>query len=274
MKSVNHRFLDIALKVPSVLASTEARIRLLLQQRLARGRVEVMLSADITTTPEREVTVDEQLVGRLAAALEPLRARGLIGGTLAITDLLRVPQVFEIKARATDPAEGLPPLLVDAIEAAVNEAVDALVEMRSTEGRLIAADLSSRLAVVGGFVEELKNEAAAGQSDLAARLRERLAALPADLQSDPSALAQEVVRFVSRSDIDEEVVRLRAHLEHWRTLAAAPEACGRKLDFLVQEMNREINTIGSKVEGTRATAVVIDAKAELERIREQAQNVE
>jgi uncharacterized protein (TIGR00255 family) len=94
------------------------------------------------------------------------------------------------------------------------------------------------------------------------------------VQGDPAAIAQEIVRFVARSDIDEEVVRMRSHLEHWRSLAAGPEPCGRKLDFLVQEMNREINTMGSKVEGARATEIVIAAKAELERVREQTQNVE
>jgi uncharacterized protein (TIGR00255 family) len=98
--------------------------------------------------------------------------------------------------------------------------------------------------------------------------------LPPDVQGDPAMTAQEIVRFVARSDVDEELVRLRSHFEHWRALADGPEPCGRKLDFLVQEMNREINTIGSKAEGTRATEIVIAAKAELERVREQVQNVE
>jgi uncharacterized protein (TIGR00255 family) len=123
-------------------------------------------------------------------------------------------------------------------------------------------------------VDDLERLARDGQASLDARLRERLDALPADLRTDPAALAQEVVRFVARSDVDEEVVRMRGHLAHWRSLATSDEPCGRKLDFLVQEMNREINTIGSKVEGPRATETVIAAKAELERIREQVQNVE
>ena len=114
----------------------------------------------------------------------------------------------------------------------------------------------------------------AGQTQREAKLRERLASLPADLQGDPSAMSQEIVRFVARSDVDEELVRLRAHFEHWNALSEGPEPCGRKLDFLVQEMNREINTIGSKAEGTRATEIVIQAKAELERVKEQVQNVE
>jgi uncharacterized protein (TIGR00255 family) len=146
--------------------------------------------------------------------------------------------------------------------------------MRTTEGRSLAADLDARLATLSGFVATLERESAAGQQQLEARLRERIAALPLDVQGDPAAIAQEVVRVVARSDIDEEIVRLRSHLEHWRALADGPEACGRKLDFLVQEMNREVNTIGSKVEGARGTEVVIAAKAELERVKEQVQNVE
>jgi uncharacterized protein (TIGR00255 family) len=128
--------------------------------------------------------------------------------------------------------------------------------------------------MIAEFVSTLEREAADGQRQLETRLRERIAGLPTDLQGDAAAVAQEVVRFVSRSDVDEEVVRLRSHLEHWRSLASGPEPCGRKLDFLVQEMNREVNTMGSKVEGAKATEIVIAAKAELERIKEQVQNVE
>jgi uncharacterized protein (TIGR00255 family) len=146
--------------------------------------------------------------------------------------------------------------------------------MRQTEGRLVEADLTERLLTIQRFVAALGVAAGEGQRQLEARLRERLDALPSDLRGDPNAVARELVRFVSRSDIDEELVRLRSHIEHWRGLAAAPEPCGRQLDFLVQEMNREINTIGSKVENVQATDTVIAAKAELERIREQVQNVE
>jgi uncharacterized protein (TIGR00255 family) len=156
----------------------------------------------------------------------------------------------------------------------VSDTLDALVRMRETEGRLLRADLDARLSTLADLVSQVDREAREGQKLLEGRLRERLAALPPDLQGDPSATAQEIVRFVARSDVDEELVRLRSHFEHWRGLADGPEPCGRKLDFLVQEMNREINTIGSKAEGTRVTEIVIDVKAELERVREQVQNVE
>ncbi len=138
----------------------------------------------------------------------------------------------------------------------------------------MAPILTARLATIAALVGDVEREAREGQMQLDARLRERIAALPADVQGDAALAAQEIVRFVARSDVDEELVRLRSHFEHWRSLADGPEPCGRKLDFLVQEMNREINTIGSKAEGSRATEIVIAAKAELERVREQVQNVE
>jgi uncharacterized protein (TIGR00255 family) len=273
-KSVNHRFLDVALRLPQALAPAESRLRALIQQRLTRGRIEVSLSAEVTTPPEREVVIDDRLLEQVAHVLSGARARGLIAGPLTAADVLRLPQVLEIRTKPADPAAAVPATLGVLVESAIQDVLDALVVMRETEGRFIAADLDGRLGTVGGFVTTLQRAAADGQAQLETRLRERVAALPVDLQGDPAAIAQEVVRFASRSDVDEEVVRLRGHLEHWRSLADGPEPCGRKLDFLVQEMNREINTIGSKVEGSRATEVVIAAKAELERLKEQVQNVE
>jgi uncharacterized protein (TIGR00255 family) len=168
----------------------------------------------------------------------------------------------------------LGPELAALLDTALDEAIDALVKMRETEGGFLAADLNTRLATLRTHVDELERLSRDGQRSVEARLNERLAGLSLDVQTDPAALAQEVVRFVARSDVDEELVRLRGHFDHWRLLADGPEPCGRKLDFLVQEINRELNTIGAKIEGGRATETVIAAKAELERVREQVQNVE
>lgn len=273
VKSVNHRFLDISLKAPSALSAIEPRIRAAIQQRLARGRIELAVSAQVATPAQRDIVIDEPLVEQVAGAFAQLRARGVVSGALTVSDVLRMPQVFEIRTRHDDgvPAQESLAALVDA---AVDAALSALVTMRETEGRLLNADLDARLQTIAAYVDVLEQESREGQRQLETRLRERLAELPADLAGDAGAIAREVVRYVSRSDIDEEVVRMRSHLQHWQTLAASNEPCGRKLDFLVQEMNREINTMGSKVEGTRATEIVIAAKAELERIREQVQNVE
>jgi len=273
VKSVNHRFLDTQIKMPSSLASLESRIKTALQQRLARGRVEVSLFIERTTPAPKDVVIDDGLVERVAQAVEAARARGLVTGGLTASDLLRIPQAIEVRTRS-DVSAGVSDTLTALVEAAVQEAIDALIVMRATEGRFLEDDLEARVGTIGGMVDELERLARTGQEDLNTRLRERLATLPADLAADPAALAQEVVRFVARSDVDEEVVRMRGHLAHWRGLVEGPEPCGRKLDFLLQEMNREINTIGSKAEGARATETVVAAKAELERLKEQVQNVE
>jgi uncharacterized protein (TIGR00255 family) len=272
-KSVNHRFLDLSIKSPQSLSSLEGRIRAIVQQRLTRGRLELIVTLERSGEPTREVVLNEALLERLGLAIEAVRAKGLVTGALTASDVLRLPQVLEIR-QTIDAAGGLPEEVAALVEAVLVDAIDALVVMRETEGRFLRADLDARMQTMAGHVDAVEREAREGQRQLHDRLRERLADLPVDLQGDPAALAQEVVRFVARSDVDEELVRLRAHFDHWRELADGPEPCGRKLDFLVQEMNREINTIGSKAEGGRATEIVVSVKAELERIREQVQNVE
>lgn len=274
VKSVNHRFLDVAVKAPQILGSLESRVRALVGQRVARGRVEVALSLDLVETPVREVVLDEALLERIARTIDTARAKGLVSGTLSASDVVRLPQVLDIRSRGDAAPAGLPEPVGVLVESCLSDALDALVIMRETEGRFLQADLDQRLASLARSVDDVERESRAGQASLESRLRERLAELPPDLAPDSSQLAQEVVRFVARSDVDEELVRLRGHFDHWRGLAAGPEPCGRKLDFLVQEMNREINTIGSKAEGVRSPEIVIGAKAELERVREQVQNVE
>ena len=272
VKSVNHRFLDIQLKMPGALGSLDARLKALVQQRLSRGRVEIQLSWDQVDETPREVVLNERLLAEVNAAVDRARGQGLVTGALSASDLCRIPHVLEVRTvNASDTVSGATTSLV---ERTTTEALDALLEMRQTEGKFLAADLDSRLGTLLTFVDVVEGQAASGQAALEARLRERLAALPPDLQLDPASVTQEVVRFVARSDIHEEISRMRGHVEHWRQLAAGPEPCGRKLDFLVQEMNREINTIGSKAEGLRATELVVGAKAELERVKEQVQNVE
>jgi uncharacterized protein (TIGR00255 family) len=272
LKSVNHRFLDIALKAPGALAAIEPQVRSVVQQRVTRGRVEITMSVESTTVTPREVRLDHGLLEGVARAIEEARTRGLVSGELTVSDALRLPQLLDVRAK-TD-ADAWPAALTQLVDATMRAAVEALVVMRDTEGRFLAKDLELRLATIETLVNDLEQQSREGQTALESRLRERLAGLPADVSGDPALVAQEVVRFVARSDVDEELVRLRGHLEHWRGLAAGPEPCGRKLDFLVQEMNREINTIGSKIEGARVSEAIISAKTELERVREQVQNVE
>src|SRR5262249_14689091 len=157
---------------------------------------------------------------------------------------------------------------------AVEQALVDLDTMRSREGDQLRTDLDSRRMGVARLVERIATAADDGRAAMEQRIAERVRELRTELQADEAAVAQEIVRMAARSDISEEVERFRGHVAHWSALADGPEPCGRKLDFLLQEMNREVNTMGSKADGLRVSELIIAAKAELEKMREQVQNVE
>jgi uncharacterized protein (TIGR00255 family) len=188
-------------------------------------------------------------------------------------DLLRFPQALSIRER-TDGGQEDSEQVIARVEEAVSAALDELEAMRVREGGYLAADLDGRRAALGGLFDRAASAAENGMAALQLRLQERVRELRADALADEATIAQEIAKFVGRSDITEEVVRFRGHLEHWRALTDSPEPCGRKLDFLLQEMNREVNTLGSKAEGPAVSEVVVALKAELEKMREQVQNVE
>jgi uncharacterized protein (TIGR00255 family) len=218
--------------------------------------------------------MNEPLIDALAAVLEQARAKGIVTGALQPGDLLRLPQALAIREKAVADGNGLPDDVRRAVEAAVVGAVEELDTMRGREGAFLHQDLERRVALLADLVERIAQAAESGRKTLETRLADRVRDLGADSLTEPSAIAQEIVRFVARSDVTEEIVRFRSHVAHWRALAQAPEPCGRKLDFLIQEMNREANTIGSKAEGEDAPPIVVAIKAELEKMREQVQNVE
>lgn len=273
IRALNHRHLDLQLRMPQSLGVLEAEVRTLVSRLVVRGRVEVSVSVQSRQIPELEVELNEGFARALEAALDRARARNLVAGTLTPGDLLRLPQAISIREKTADDeavAEAIAAQARDAIEAAV---VD-LQKMRATEGEHLRADLDQRRALVADLVERIAVAADEGRIAMEQRLTERVTQIRTELQADEAAVAQEIVRWAARSDIAEEVARFRGHVSHWQTLADGPEPCGRKLDFLLQEMNREVNTMGSKADGLRVSELIIAAKAELERMREQVQNVE
>jgi uncharacterized protein (TIGR00255 family) len=273
VRSVNHRFLDLQLRLPSPLSDLEPRVRALVQTRLSRGRVEVSISLHMRQVPPPDVELNGPFVEALSAAMSQARAEGIIEGGLTAGDLLRLPQALTIRERLPEGTETPAPLAA-MVEAAVDGALTQLSAMRSREGDHLRVDLTARRDALAVFVDAVVRAADTGRIDLETRLLERARELSAALPVDQSALSQEVVRVAQRSDITEEVTRFRGHLAHWEALTEGPEPCGRKLDFLLQEMNREVNTIGSKADGLQVSELIIQAKAELERMREQVQNVE
>jgi uncharacterized protein (TIGR00255 family) len=273
IRAVNHKFLDLQLRIPPSLASIESRLRGLVQKRVGRGRVEVTVNVQVRRLPTIEVDLNETFLDALGAALDRARERGYIAGPMTTGDLLRFPQALSIRERPEDSRAGDEGVAAR-VEEAVADALDELDTMRVREGGYLRADLDARRTELGALFERAAVAADQGMAGLQARLQERVRELGADAMADEATIAQEIARFVGRSDITEEVVRFRGHLEHWRALSDGPEPCGRKLDFLLQEMNREVNTLGSKAEGPAVSESVVSLKAELEKVREQVQNVE
>jgi uncharacterized protein (TIGR00255 family) len=274
VKTVNHRFLDVQFRMPSSLAHLESRAKAALQRHVSRGRVELVVSVQTRTTTTPTVELNADFARALAATMDRAREEGLVAGMLTPGDLLRLPQAITVKDRTPEPGAGVEAALEAVVEAAIAEAGAQLDQMRTREGDHLRADLEARRVALGVLVGRIEEAAEDGRQGLETRLRERVDQIRLESPADPVLVAQEVVRAASRSDISEEVTRFRGHLAHWLALADAEEPCGRKLDFLLQEMNREINTIGSKADGLRVSELVITAKAELEKMREQVQNVE
>ena len=274
VRAVNHRFLDLQLRVPHAFGDVEPRLRTLLQKRLSRGRIEVGISVQVRDLGVPTVELNMDVAHALSAAIEQARSQGLVSGTLSPGDLLRLPQAISVRERSIEADPALEARIAVSIEAAVEQALADLDGMRVREGTHLATDLDARRQTLIDLIEHLRLAADHGRNALETRLRERIDELRLELPADSAMIAQEIVRAAARSDISEEVTRFRAHLAHWRALTDTAEPCGRKLDFLLQEMNREINTIGSKADGIHVSELIINAKAELERMREQVQNVE
>jgi uncharacterized protein (TIGR00255 family) len=274
VRSLNHRYLDLQLRIPQALAALEPDVRALVGRRVTRGRVELSVSLQLRVPPAVEVEFNEEFGGALEAALARARDHGLVAGALTPGDLLRLPQAITIRERPRDSDEAIQDELSRRTREAVDAALVELDAMRSHEGVHLRADLEERRALVGDLVERIAVAADEGRAAMEERLRERVRELRDELQADENAVAQEIVRTAARSDISEEIARFRGHVAHWTALAGGVEACGRKLDFLLQEMNREVNTMGSKADGLRVSELIIAVKAELEKMREQVQNVE
>jgi uncharacterized protein (TIGR00255 family) len=274
IRSLNHRYLDLQLRVPQSLAPIEGDVRSLVGKRVSRGRVELGLSLQVRQMPGVDVEFNEEFGRALETAIDRARAQGLVTGALTPGDLLRLPQALTIRERHTDADETAQAELATRARETIDQALIELDGMRMREGQHLRADLDTRRTFVADLVERVAVAADEGRTAMEQRLTERVRELRIELQADETAVAQEIVRTAGRSDISEEVSRFRAHVSHWVTLADSAEPCGRKLDFLLQEMNREVNTMGSKADGLRVSELIIAAKAELEKMREQVQNVE
>ncbi len=270
-RSVNSRFLDLTVKTRETEAALEPALRRVFTRQLHRGKVEVSLRLRRTSASDVAVIVDEALLDALLSRLKGLSARYPIEGTLSLRDLMTIPQAVVVEsASETFTAEE-----VAAIEALAGEAVSALVAMRDTEGAAIAADLRPRIELLRRKAGTLSARREEISRNLAATLRERVRSLFPDVTLDPTRLEQEAALAAERSDVAEELQRLAGHLDQFEgILARGDGSVGKSLDFLTQEILRELNTLGSKSRDLASTREILDMKVETEKIREQVQNVE
>lgn len=270
LRSVNGKYLDLNIRLREEHRDLEPRIRTLLEEELERGRVDVDVDVRSRSPRPANVEIQMEVVKALHSASHELAEKGLIATELRLADLLGLPEVVELEVapdRLTDEDEEL-------VLSLCREALGQLVEARSLEGRQLARALEERLDGLSALTGELEGLAGTVRERIRRRLEERVRELLEDEEIDESRITQEVAVLVDRSDVSEELDRLRAHLEHFREVCASDGAIGKRLDFLSQEILRELNTIGAKAREAEMTRRVVDAKVVCEQLREQVQNVE
>ena len=270
IRSYNSRYLDISLRVPHGYLALEEKIKTLISRKVARGRIEVNLQVRDDSGEAYGFEIDTLKARAYYDSLVQLKDKFNINSKISI-DLL-VSEGGIIKPAEVDfDMEACWPVFEDCI----NEAIDNLIAMRKREGDFLEADIVARLDGIEESVDQIQKESSDLLSHYQQRLKDRIAALTKGIvEIDPDRIAHEAAFLADRSDISEEVVRAASHIKQFRTIMNSAEPAGRKLNFLMQELNREFNTMGSKTDNTNVSHIIVEVKSDLEKIREQLQNVE
>lgn len=269
VRSVNHRYFEFASRVPRTHAYLEERLKSYVQKRVARGKVDALVTIVNLDSGDTDVQINHTLAKEYLDALRGMGQELGLADDVTISALARFGDIFVVRKTAED-ADAVWALVQQVAEKALN----AFVQMREVEGVRMKEDILSRLAGIEGLVSRVEEQSPRTLEAYRARLTAKMEEVLATADVDHSRILQEAALFADRIAVDEETVRLRSHIAQFRTILESPEAVGRKLDFLVQEMNRETNTIGSKVQDIEVTRLVVDQKSEIEKIREQIQNIE
>ncbi len=269
LRSVNNRYLDCSVKLPRILSFAEEAVKQAVKNSISRGKVDVYISMRSENGVDAQVTLNSAVVAGYLAAMQQMVREFEVKDDISVSLLSRMPEVFTVEKPEVDEEQLLADLL-----GVVSQALAGYDAMRCTEGQALENDLRSR----GSTIEELVSQVEAGNAqtvvDYRARLEAKLKEVLENRSIDESRILTEAAIFADKVAVDEETVRLRSHLQQMYAMLTTGGAMGRKLDFLLQEMNREANTIGSKCTDVRLARIVVDIKAELEKIREQTQNIE
>jgi uncharacterized protein (TIGR00255 family) len=271
-KSVNHRFLEVSVRLPEYLWDMEAPLRALASEVFSRGKVDLSVRVQRTQQPEYSVRINTQIANSVIPQLRSIAEELGLGSSMTGSDLMRVPDLLQVEAVDSEITEDER----TALTALVREAFAQMIELRAREGVMLRDDISARLATIRRLSEELSKHRDGVRAELLSSFQQRVQeiAASAGVEVAQDRIAQEVVMMVEKGDIAEELTRLTHHVDQIEKAVGGKEAAGKKLDFLSQEMIREINTMGSKSRSAAIRTLVVELKTEVERIREQVQNVE
>ncbi len=269
IRSVNHRYYEFSARVPRIYGYLEEKLKTFLNGRIARGKVEISVSVINSASTEEIIEVNRSVAKGYIDALTSANEELGLNNDLSLSHLLKLSDIFTVK-KVIEDEEAVWGLVKPAAEAALNK----FIEMRTIEGEKMKLDISGRLDFIEQAVSKIEKKSPEVTEGFRLRLCSRLSELLADKNIDEGRILTEAAIFSEKTAVDEETVRLRSHITQFSTLIESDEAVGRKLDFLVQEINREVNTIGSKAQDLEITRLVVDMKAEIEKIREQIQNIE
>jgi uncharacterized protein (TIGR00255 family) len=270
LKSVNHRYLEMNVRLPREWLRVEDAVKQKLRYSLQRGKVDVFISITSEALDSHKVKVDWALAEGYFDAAQQLRAKFGLPDTLSIQDFLQVPELIQL----SEPTKKENPAVQEQMLLCLEDALQELLTMRRAEGNHLIIDLAERLAVLRSLHEAMQNLAPKVVEQYRYKLRSRMQELMDGMPYDENRLLQEVVIHTDRTNVDEELTRLESHFQQFKQLLKVEEPVGRKLDFLLQEMNREVNTIGSKANDSDLIQHVVEMKAELEKMREQVQNIQ
>ncbi len=269
IKSINHRYLELYFKLPKPYYFLEDRLRREISRKISRGKLEIIVNVERLNPVDLQVQVDKGLLKSYVKAIQEIRNEFKFAGKLTLASVLNFPNVLKTSQIDEDQDK----LIAIAAET-LNDTLNSLLEMRKMEGIGLCGDLQSKLAVLNKLHGDLQSLAPEVVINYQEKLTKRVQELAGGIEIDPGRLATEVAIFADKADIHEELIRIESHIRQFLNTLPFDEPVGRKLDFIIQELNREINTIGSKANDLRISQIVIEFKSELEKIREQIQNIE
>ena len=268
IKSVNHRYLDVSIKMPRSLSYLEEEIKKVVSSKVTRGKIDVCITFNNNSLEGRDIKINTEIARMYIKELRNLAESEGIVADIPVTEISKLPDVLTIQNNQDDET------IKNELLEVSSKAIDNLVDMRKVEGEKIAQDLLVRIQDIEKKVKKISSLSTGLIEEYVVKLNTRIKDLLQDQEIDEARLAQEVVIYADKCSIEEEVTRLNSHIYQFRELLNSNEAMGKKLDFMIQEMNRETNTIGSKANNLEITNEVINMKTQLENIREQVQNIE